>query len=95
MLIQNHPLAGHGDAGEVAALVAAGLSDEKDLRPAYTTGEVVSELLLADRNGAVYFVVRRCIPPGVESIFALIAGKAREESGNGISHTYLLMGSNR
>ncbi len=90
MLVQNHSLAGHGDAGEVATLVPAGFGDENHLCLAEAKGEIVHKLLLPDGDGAVYFIVRRRIAPGVEGVLAGKGGEVGEKAGNGGVHKKLL-----
>ena len=86
MLVQEHTLAGHGDAGEVSALIAAGFGDEKDLCPPDAPGEVVRKLFLADGDGAADFVVCVCITPWIEDVLALVGGERSEEMGEIVVH---------
>ena len=90
MLVQEHTLAGHGDAGKVSALIAAGFGDEKDLCPPDAPREVVHKLLLADGDGAADFVVCVCITPWIENVLALVGGESGEEMGEIVVHRGLL-----
>ena len=76
---EHHALAGHGDAGEAAALVAAGLRDEEDFCPAQAAGEVPFKLRLADGAGVGDVVIGVEISPRIEYVFSPVVREGRNE----------------
>lgn len=72
MEVKEHTLTGHGDTGELAALIAAGFCNEKYLCFGKTAGEVFFQVLPADGKAVFDFVIQIPVFPGVEYKFAFI-----------------------
>ena len=64
--VQEHSFAGHGDAGKMAALIAAGFGYEKNPGAADAKGEVVFQVGSPDGEGLFYFIVFIVVGPGVK-----------------------------
>lgn len=73
--VKEHPFAGHGDAGEMAAPVAAGFGDEEDSGVSQPEGEVVFEVRPSDVRALFDFILIVVVCPGIEGVFTVVLGK--------------------
>ena len=72
MIAEDHPLAGHGNTGKVAALVSAGFRYKKKFSSGKTAAQIGFQLPAAKDDSIFYFIVGICIRPRVEDIFRMI-----------------------
>ena len=72
MIAEDHPLAGHGNTGKVAALVSAGFCYKEKFSGRKAAAQVGFQLPAAESDSIFYFIVRICIRPRVEDIFRMI-----------------------
>lgn len=72
VIAEDHPLAGHGNTGKVAALVSAGFCYKEKFSGRKAAAQVGFQLPAAENDSVFYFIVRICIRPRVEDIFRMI-----------------------
>ena len=72
MLIKNHSFAGHGDTGKTAALISAGLGNQKDTRVFNAVNQIPGQLFPADRTSRSHIIIRVIICPGIKYVRVMV-----------------------
>ena len=83
MAVQQHALAGHGDAGELPSLIAAGFCYEKDFCLSQTEGQVVGKVLPPDSSRPFYVIVKIGVVPRIEGVFSMESNEMVHKGRNG------------